>query len=342
MRKSRGARVRPALSALITTLNEAGALPLLLADLRGQRGVRIEILIADGGSSDATPAIARRYRARIIAAPRGRAGQLNAAAAAARAPWLLCLHADSRLTAPDQLARALSLLRAAHRRGRVVAGHWPLRFERSQPGHAALFRQLEAKSASNRPGTVNGDQGLLIHADALRALGGFDASLPFFEDQRLAGQVFARGRFVLLPGVLQTSARRFETEGHRNRLALMALIVGAEHAGLDDWLRALPGLYRAQHETAQLALAPFLCDLAAHLAALPADARRRVQQRTGNLLMSNAWQLALLLDQSADAPWLARFDSLLAPLLTRPPWPSLAGRAMVSAIHFAARWSKRS
>ena len=325
----------PALSVLIPALDEAEALPLLLADLAAQRGIRMEVLVADGGSTDQTRAIAEHQGARVLATPRGRAAQLNAAAAAARADWLLCLHADSRLSAPDQLSTALERMRAAQREGGIVAGHWPLRFLRHQLGHAALFRQLEAKSASNRPGTVNGDQGLLIHASTLAALGGFDASLPFFEDQRLAAKVFARGCFVLLPGALHTSARRFETEGHGPRLLLMALIVGAEAAGLDDWLAKLPALYREQSAATQLKAVPFIDALLAHIAALPRARRRAVWQRAGRLVAANAWQLVQWRDaqQGGEARWLRRFDALAAPLFATRP----AASAIAAALPLALR-----
>lgn len=324
----------PALSVLIPALNEAETLPLLLADIAGQRGIDIEVIVADGGSADATAAIAARHGALVVAAVRGRAAQLNAAVAAARAGWLLCLHADSRLSELEQLRRALGQLLAEQARGGIVAGHWPLRFLRAQPGHDALFRQLEAKSASNRPGTVNGDQGLLIHSETLATLGGFDESLPFFEDQRLAAKVFARGRFLLLPDLLHTSARRFETEGHRARLLLMALIVGAEAAGLDDWLASLPALYRGQKEATQLRAAPFIDSLLAHIAGLPRARQREVWKSAGQLVAANAWQLAQWRDaQRAGGRWLARFDMLLAPLFATP----LASRSIALALPRALR-----
>ena len=333
MSRRQARQAAPALSVLIPALDEAAALPLLLADLAAQRGIRIEVIVADGGSKDQTGSIARHHGACLLAAPRGRAAQLNAAAAAARADWLMCLHADTRVMAPDQLAEAMRLMRAAHCGG-VVAGHWPLRFLRSQPGHGALFRQLEAKSASNRPGTVNGDQGLLIHAETLKALGGFDESLPFFEDQRLAAKVFAQGRFLLLPGRLHTAARRFETEGHAPRMVLMALIVGAEAAGLDDWLASLPALYREQSATTRLRLAPFVNSLLGHIAALPRARQREVWQRAGRLVAANAWQLAQWRDaQREDGRWLAHFDAVLAPLFAT----RFASRGIAAALPLALR-----
>ena len=52
------------LSVIVPTLDEAEVLPGLLADLRGQQGLRLEVLVADGGSSDATTALAAAAGAR--------------------------------------------------------------------------------------------------------------------------------------------------------------------------------------------------------------------------------------------------------------------------------------
>jgi len=343
-RPVRGVAPLPPLSVLIPALNEAAALPALLQDLAAQTRVRVEVIVADGGSGDATAAVARRHGATVITAARGRAAQLNAAVATAQGPWLCCLHADSRLPDRDQLAQALACLQREYRPGEIVAGHWPLLFVRSQPGHDALFRQLEAKSASNRPGTVNGDQGLLIHRDTLAALGGFDASLPFFEDQRIASKVFAQGRFLQLPGVLLTSARRFEVEGHAPRLALMALIVGAEAAGLDDWLATLPGLYREQAAASDLRPGPFIENLLEFIARLPEPRRRSVWRKAGRLVASQAWQLALLLDtrQGDERRWLPRFDAVMAPIFDTRAAASVMSAALplalqVLAVRFRAR-----
>ena len=81
------------LSVVIPTLNAAPALPATLASL----DAAAEVVVADGGSTDGTEGLARSLGATVIAAPRGRGAQLAAGIAAARGPWLLLLHADTRL-----------------------------------------------------------------------------------------------------------------------------------------------------------------------------------------------------------------------------------------------------
>ena len=58
-----------------------------------------EVIVADGGSADATRRVASRAGARVITSPRGRARQLNAGAAQASGGILVFLHADSALPA---------------------------------------------------------------------------------------------------------------------------------------------------------------------------------------------------------------------------------------------------
>src|SRR4051812_40973076 len=81
------------LSVVIPTLNAAGTLPGTLTSVAEAD----EIVVADGGSSDGTAHLATSLGARVIEAPRGRGPQLAAGIAAARGPWLLLLHADTRL-----------------------------------------------------------------------------------------------------------------------------------------------------------------------------------------------------------------------------------------------------
>src|SRR5213593_4040540 len=100
------------LSIIIPTLNEAARIDVALAELR-RLAPGAEVIVADGGSADGTPALAAPY-ARVIAARRGRARQMNAGAAQARGDVLLFLHADTRLP-PD----APAAIDAARRDPRV-------------------------------------------------------------------------------------------------------------------------------------------------------------------------------------------------------------------------------
>lgn len=89
-----GSEARPVLSVVIPTLNEEARIAATIDSVRGDG---VEVIVADGGSSDSTRAIASRNGARVVEAPRGRGPQLNAGAAVARSDLLLFLHADTTL-----------------------------------------------------------------------------------------------------------------------------------------------------------------------------------------------------------------------------------------------------
>ena len=97
------------LSVIIPTLNEAEALPRLLTDLSEQQDLTMEIIVVDGGSTDATRDVPARFCAGLVTSEAGRGLQMNAGAARAGQELLLFLHADSRLTYPRQLADACEM-----------------------------------------------------------------------------------------------------------------------------------------------------------------------------------------------------------------------------------------
>ena len=301
------------LAVVIPTLNEAQALPALLADLRRQQGVALQVIVADGGSTDGTPALAGHAGAQVVLAPRGRGAQMNAGAREATAAMLLFLHADSRIESPTQLREALDAMKS---RG-PQAGHWPLRFARTRPGHELFYRYLEEKTALNRAGTINGDQGLLLSAEYFRELGGFDERLPFLEDQRIAAKIFAGGRWIVLPGTLTTSARRFEVEGERRRYTLMSLIMGLHAAGADEYFARAREAYATQDATQRLRLGPHLALVRRVLREAGLKRACEILFRAGRYSRQNAWQLFFWCDVALRRPGrsLLRFyDRILRPL----------------------------
>ena len=195
------------LSIVIPTLN-AG---LTLGDcLSALDECRDEVIVADGGSLDATIAIAERAGVRLIAVPRGRGAQLRAGAEAARGDWLLFLHADTRLG--DGWREAVAEHIANHPRKAACFGFrldddaW--RAQLVERGVALRVRLL---------GLPYGDQGLLISRALYDEVGGYRA-LPLMEDVDLVRRV-GRRRFLTLRALAVTSANRWRQDGWARRSA---------------------------------------------------------------------------------------------------------------------------
>ena len=195
------------LSVVIPALNEAGTLPLLLADLGTWPG-NLEILVVDGGSGDATAAVSRNGGARLLRSPAsGRGQQLRWGAAQADGPWLLVLHADSRL--PTGWVDAVT---AVLERPDAETQAWYFDFKVS--GTRPMLRLLEQAVAwrsrwRQRP---YGDQGLLIHRGLYSAVGGY-RPIPLMEDLDLVQRLAARSRLRRIGHPLITSGRRWQRQG---------------------------------------------------------------------------------------------------------------------------------
>ncbi len=294
----------PELSIVIPTLNEAEALPLLLADLSCQQDIILEVIVADGGSADATCQLAdgffnsKQLLGSCLVGESGRGGQLNAGAAVAKSDWLLFLHADSRLDSDSQLRDALDFMCEVQRWDvqQVSAGRFPLSFD--VPENEARFGLYfyETKARLGRPGCIHGDQGMLLSKASFREVGPFREDLPVMEDTTLAEAIRANGQWLLLPGTIVTSARRFQAEGLKARQTLNALMMNFFAIGWMGFFTGAPGIYRQQDRTQPLQLLPFFLLIKDLFSKMPRRKRWKIWMATGGYVRSQAWQFGLALD----------------------------------------------
>lgn len=197
------------ISVIIPAPNEAKALPRLLARLQRMPEIG-EVWVADGGSTDATTAVAEAMGTRIVAGASGRGAQQNAAAAQCRGAVLWFLHADA-LPAKNcgrQIIRAVE--------GGAPGGNFRIHFEARGfwPRCFESIARLQRKR-----GTYYGDSGLWATRATWEKLGGFEP-WPLFEDLNFARKLEAvalaqGGKTACCPGRLHVSARRFEKEPWR-------------------------------------------------------------------------------------------------------------------------------
>jgi rSAM/selenodomain-associated transferase 2 len=204
--------MKPALSIVIPALNEAAGIEATLQALQPLRVRGVELVLADGGSSDATQTLARPWVDAVVDAPRGRASQMNAGAAWARADALLFLHADTRL---PPLGDVLVLQALA---GAACWGRFDVRIE----GRPWMLRVVAAlmNLRSRASGIATGDQAIFVTREAFERVGGFPVQ-PLMEDIEISRRLKRLGRPACLGARVCTSGRRWEQRGVWRTILLM-------------------------------------------------------------------------------------------------------------------------
>lgn len=224
------------LSIIVPALNEAGAIEAALRPLQawrsatgttGTSAAKVEIIVADGGSSDATMKLARPLADQVICAPRGRARQMNAGAAASSGDALLFLHADTILpeAAPRAILEALSLMDP---HPPTLSGRPPLagkcwgRFDVVICGAPAMLGVIAwcMNRRSRLTGIATGDQALFMTRAAFDAAGGFPDQ-PLMEDIAMCKRLKRQSAPACLMAKVITSGRRWEQRGVWRTIWLM-------------------------------------------------------------------------------------------------------------------------
>ena len=192
-------------SIIMPVLNEELVLNAQLAQLARQCAqYDCELIIVDGGSSDRTTAIAQQY-GQVIAAPRGRAAQMNAGAAVAGGDVLIFLHADTLLPGD-----ALSAIEKALVAPQVVGGAFRICFSCERWPYRIVTFTVNLRSRMYK--IFTGDQAYFIRATSFRQIGGYPDQ-PLMEDLEIITRLRKTGKVVLLPQYVTTSARRHEKMG---------------------------------------------------------------------------------------------------------------------------------
>ena len=222
---------RPDLSIVIPALNAAETLPGTLAALADphSKSLSTEVVLVDGGSTDATVPLAAAQGVTVISSPAGRGLQLETGAKAASGPWLLFLHADTRL-APGWIDAARDF--QGGDRADDKAAVFTLQLNDGDP-RARRIERLAAWRA-RRLGLPYGDQGLLISRSFYDRVGGY-RPLPLMEDVDLVRRI-GRERLVTLPVAAITSAIRYRRDGWWLRPARNLCVLGLYFLGVPSTL----------------------------------------------------------------------------------------------------------
>jgi rSAM/selenodomain-associated transferase 2 len=219
------------ISVVIPTLDEADR---VVGAIESASAPGVEVVIADGGSRDATRACAASAGARVIGSSVGRARQLEAGVRETDGEVVLFLHADTRLPPGWDTSIRNRLADAG-----IVGGAFRFRFDDRSLGLRLVEAGVRVRVALF--GLPYGDQALFVRRSTLEEIGGVPQA-PIMEDLDLVKALKRCGRITTLPLAATTSARRYRRGGVartvlRHQLAVAGWSMGCDRDRIADWYR---------------------------------------------------------------------------------------------------------
>ena len=192
------------ISVIIPTYNEAENISLTIEKINAAKNHAIEIIVADGGSTDGTICCAEKSKAITVRCnQKGRSAQMNEGAAIANGQILYFLHADS--IPPKKFTEHIL---EAHRKG-AVSGCFRLAFD-----HNHWFLKANAWFTRFDVNAIRfGDQSLFVTKKVFDKAGGFNQSLLMMEDQEIIHRIKKLGKFIVMNDVVTTSAKKYLDNG---------------------------------------------------------------------------------------------------------------------------------
>lgn len=193
------------ISIIIPTFNEADYIAATISKTRAANdGHQIEIIIADGGSTDVTIPIALRSNTiTIVSDKKGRAAQMNKGASVAKGDVLYFLHADS--IPPKNFTG--TILNAVNKN--FSSGCFRLSFD-----HSHWFLKANCWFTRFDVNAVRfGDQSLFVTKEVFQKSGGFKEDLLMMEDQEIIHRIKKHAKFKVMNDYVTTSARKYLDNG---------------------------------------------------------------------------------------------------------------------------------
>ena len=208
-------------SIIIPVLNEASCLGRTLRHLDILAPPAAEIIVVDGGSTDATLTIAKDYGATVVVAERsGRAVQLNLGARLAAGDILCFLHGDTRV--PDDV---VALMGQTLENPNIACGgfisvmtgtrttRWGISLHNTIKTHYAALLFRPHRYFRDRLRILFGDQVMFCRRGDFWACGGFDDTLGIMEDADLCLKLSRLGHIYQINRLVQSSDRRVASWG---------------------------------------------------------------------------------------------------------------------------------
>ena len=201
------------ISIIVPVLNEADVIETILRQLQGCRSCGHEVIVVDGGSTDATAHIALPLVDRIIHAPTGRACQMQAGADRACGELLWFLHADTRIpgNACHAILDALTPVKQCW-------GYFEVQFPERNRLLGLIAWMMNRRTRLTKIAT--GDQGIFVTRSLFRQVAGF-RQIPLMEDIALSRSLKRHSQPACITMKLITSSRRWRRDGILRTILLL-------------------------------------------------------------------------------------------------------------------------
>ncbi len=190
------------LSVIIPTVNEGEYIGRLVVHLlENAAGKKIEVIVADGGSSDNTTQAALAVGAKVLPLNiQSRAYQMNAGAAAAKFNMLYFVHADT--LPPISFYQDIE----KYRNMGFDCGRYRTRFNSEKPilKANAFFTRFDWFIC------YGGDQTLFITKDLFNKLNGFNDDMLLMEEYDLVKRARRYAKYAIMENHALVSARKYE------------------------------------------------------------------------------------------------------------------------------------
>lgn len=192
----------PLMSFVVPVRDDAERLQRCLASIaRASSGSAVELIVADNGSKDASPDVAREAGAQVLMLPGLPVAQMrNRAATAARAPLIAFVDADHEIGA-DWVNVALAAM--------ADAAIWAAGAEYDGPASSTWVQRIYNRFRSHHVETMPVDWlpsgNLIVRREAFERVRGFDEALESCEDVDFCRRIRQGGGVLLCVPALRST-----------------------------------------------------------------------------------------------------------------------------------------
>lgn len=212
-------------SVIIPVLYESSIINSVIYNIyKISSGRNIEVIVVDGSPGGDTLSVIKDHRAVKLASQKGRGGQMNTGAAAARGDILIFLHADTVFS-----ERAFDRIESVMNNSEIVAGAFNLKIDSKN-----ILLDIISDIANLRSRLTSipyGDQSIFVKKNYFNRIGGY-IELPIMEDVNLMSRIKKNGgKIYIIPAPVRTSARKWKKNGIvyttlKNRVVMMLYYLG--------------------------------------------------------------------------------------------------------------------